>query len=128
MPRSSPPETSTREHRVCARDELPPGGMRLLPLGKFGVGVFNVHGQFFAITNYCPHEGGPLCLGRVQGTTVVDQEAVGGTGYVLDGQVIRCPWHQWEFDLASGRTISEPLRRIRAYPVRVVNGDVMVTV
>ena len=53
---------------VCSLDELPPGGMKLVDVGKFGVGVYNVRGALYAIVNYCSHEGAPLCLGLIGGT------------------------------------------------------------
>ena len=53
---------------VCSLDELPPGGMKLVDVGKFGVGVYNVRGALYAVVNYCSHEGAPLCLGLIGGT------------------------------------------------------------
>jgi nitrite reductase/ring-hydroxylating ferredoxin subunit len=114
-----------RDHVVCRIDELPPGARRMVPVGKYGVGVFNVGGELFAITNYCPHQGGPLCHGRVQGTSVLRAGSVRATEYVLAGRVLRCPWHQWEFDLATGRTLSKPEKGVRTYPVRVESGSVI---
>jgi nitrite reductase/ring-hydroxylating ferredoxin subunit len=119
-------ERRDRRHVVCPVTELPPGEMRLVPIGRFGVGVFNVHGRFHAVTNYCPHEGGPLCQGFVRGTTQSAPDAIGGVRWVRDGEIIRCPWHQWEFDIATGETLSAPVRSIRTYPVEVVDGDVVV--
>jgi nitrite reductase (NADH) small subunit len=116
-----------RDYVVCRVDELPPGSMRLAPIGKFGVGVYNIDGQYYAITNYCPHQGGPLCLGRVQGTSAAPAVGAGAAAYVMDGMVLRCPWHQWEFDITTGSTITRPHRRIRSYPVRTEHGCVVVT-
>ena len=53
-----------REHVVATVDEIPPGTHKLVPIGRHGVGVYNVNGTFYAIANYCPHEGGPLCSGQ----------------------------------------------------------------
>jgi hypothetical protein len=67
---------------VCREDELPPGSMKLVPIGKFGVGVFNVDGTYKGLTNYCPHEGGPLCAGNIRGTTEIaptPRQALGGS-------------------------------------------------
>ena len=55
---------------VCSLDELPPGAMKLVDVGKFGVGVYNVRGSLHAIVNYCSHEGAPLCLGFIGGAFV----------------------------------------------------------
>ena len=66
-----------REHIVATVDEIPPGKHKLVPIGRHGVGVYNVNGTFYAIANYCPHEGGPLCSGRARGRNVVDESVPG---------------------------------------------------
>ena len=63
-----------REHVVATVDEIPPGTHKLVPIGRHGVGVYNVNGTFYAIANYCPHEGGPLCSGRPRGRTGIGLE------------------------------------------------------
>lgn len=112
---------------VCSVDELPPGGMKLVDVGKFGVGVYNVHGALYAIVNYCSHEGAPLCLGLLGGTTEAAPEEPGGIRRVRDGQIVRCPWHNWEFDVTTGQSVADPRRRVRTYAVDVTDGQVYVT-
>jgi nitrite reductase/ring-hydroxylating ferredoxin subunit len=112
---------------VCALDELPPGAMKLVNVGKFGVGVYNVRGSLHAIVNYCSHEGAPLCLGFVRGTTEHDPDRPDRLRMVRDGQIIRCPWHQWEFDITTGRNVADPQRRVRTYEVDVADGEVYLT-
>ena len=51
----------------------------------------------------------------------------GGAEYVMEGRVLRCPWHQWEFDITTGRTLARPERRIRTYPVHISDGHVVLT-
>ena len=114
---------ATRRHVVCRVDELPPGQRKLVAAGQFGIGVFNVKGNFHALTNYCPHRGGPLCLGEITGTT--DEIPGEGVVWTRDGEILRCPWHNWEFAIDTGRTISEPAKRVRSYPVRV-EGELVV--
>ena len=97
-----------------------------MPIGRHGVGVYNVNGTFYAIANYCPHEGGPLCSGRARGRTVVDEKVPGDAVMVRDLEFIYCPWHQWGFELATGTTAVKPEWSIRTYPVRVVGNDVLV--
>lgn len=108
-------------------DEIPPGTHKLVPIGRHGVGVYNVNGNFYAIANYCPHQGGPLCSGRTRGLTAVDETAAGDAVMVRDLEYIYCPWHQWGFELATGTTAVKPEWSIRTYPVRVVGNDVLVT-
>ncbi len=115
-----------REHVVATVDEIPPGTHKLVPIGRHGVGVYNVNGTFYAIANYCPHEGGPLCSGRARGRTIVDESVPGDAVMVRDLEFIYCPWHQWGFELATGTTAVKPEWSIRTYPVRVVGNDVLV--
>ncbi|WP_345498796.1 Rieske (2Fe-2S) protein [Nocardia callitridis] len=112
---------------VATVDEIPPGTSKVVPIGRHGVGVFNVGGTFYAIANYCPHEGGPLCAGRPRGRTIVDDSVPGDAIMVRDLEFIFCPWHQWGFELATGTTAVKPEWSIRTYPVRVVGDDVLVT-
>lgn len=109
---------------VCTSDELPPGGMKLVDVGKFGVGVYNVRGEFYAIANYCSHEGAPLCLGLIGGTNEFAPQAPDRLRRVRDGQIVRCPWHNWEFDVTTGQNVADPRRRVRTYQVDVSEGKV----
>jgi nitrite reductase/ring-hydroxylating ferredoxin subunit len=109
---------------VCSLDELPAGGMKLVDVGKFGVGVYNVRGELYAIVNYCSHEGAPLWLGLIGGTNESDPESPGGIRRVRDGQIVRCPWHNWEFDVTTGQSVADPRRRVRTYQVDVTEGEV----
>jgi len=115
-----------REHVVATVNEIPPGSHKLVPIGRHGVGVYNVNGAFYAIANYCPHQGGPLCSGRARGRTIVDETAAGDAVMVRDLEFIYCPWHQWGFELTTGTTAVKPEWSIRTYPVRVVGDDVLV--
>jgi len=109
-------------------DELPPGTMKLVPVGKFGVGVYNVGGQLFALTNYCPHRGGPLCQGQVIGWAE-QGERPWEIRWTRHGEILRCPWHQWEFEIKSGSAViyqeSKRPYSIRMYPVKVEGGEVV---
>jgi nitrite reductase/ring-hydroxylating ferredoxin subunit len=103
--------------------DLPPGSHRVVRAGRAGVGVFNVHGTYYALNNYCPHAGGPLCLGDVTGTT--EDAGAYTVLWVRQGEIVSCPWHAWEFDIATGRTITEPTKSVRTYPVWVEDGQVI---
>ncbi|MFZ3416808.1 Rieske (2Fe-2S) protein [Arthrobacter sp. 3Tela_A] len=116
-----------REHVVATVDEIPPGEHKVVPIGRYGVGVYNVRGSFYAIANYCPHEGGPLCVGRTRGTNVADESRPGGARETRDGEFIYCPWHQWGFELATGTTAVKPEWSIRTYPVRIDGDQVVIT-
>lgn len=117
-------------HRVCRIEDLPPGQRRVVDLAGRSIGIFNVGGELYAIRNVCPHQLAPLALGRISGTTLPGK--VGEFNYGHDGRIIRCPWHGWEFDLATGRSVFNPHKvRVKAYPVTVektaADGDACAT-
>jgi nitrite reductase/ring-hydroxylating ferredoxin subunit len=97
--------------------------------GRAGIGVFNVNGTFHALRNLCPHKAGPLCTGRVSGRVVADAPPTAADTHldlVRDGEIIRCPWHLWEFDLLTGGCLVDPKVRVKTYPVRIEDGEVIV--
>lgn len=98
--------------------DFPPGERRIVPTGEFSVGVFNIEGQFYALRNRCPHQGAPLCEGRLGGTTVA--RGAYEYSYERDGEIIKCPWHGWEFEISTGRSVFNPHRKmVRTYEVSV---------
>ena len=105
-------------HVVATVAELPPGERKIVDLEGRSIGVFNVKGAFYALRNACPHQSGPLCLGKIIGLlTASDQKHL---ELSREGEIIRCPWHGWEFDITNGRSVFNPHRlRVRAYPVTV---------
>jgi len=95
--------------------------MRIIKVGQFGIGVYNVNGRFYALANYCPHRGGPLCVGSLTGLVVA-----GTSPYEISwsraGEFVSCPWHGIEFEIATGASIVDPKLVVRSYPVRIDNG------
>jgi nitrite reductase/ring-hydroxylating ferredoxin subunit len=108
--------------------EFPPGTHRVVTLGRVEVGVFNVHGDFYALPNVCPHQFGPLCEGTVNGTMACSAATDWKFTWVREQEIITCPWHGIEFDIATGKSLSSPRLRVRTYPVVVEDGQVKVTV
>jgi len=88
--------------------DLPPGQAREVSLGGQVVALFNVGGTFHALPNRCPHRGGPL-----------------GQGFV-DGAQVSCPWHNWTFDVTTGENVASPDLKIARLEVRVESGQVLV--
>ena len=99
-------------------DEFPPGERRIVTAGRRSIGVFRVGDRFYAVNNHCPHQGGPLCLGRTKPWL---HSARPGE-YTMDGQeaLVACPWHGWEYDLATGQSFLGPGEPpVRTYDVTV---------
>jgi len=110
---------------VCAVEELPPGAMRSVEVDRRSICVINSAGRYYAVRNRCPHQGSQLCKGSVGGTFLpsAPHELV----YGLDGQVLRCGWHAWEFDLETGRSLFDPAnQRVKTYPAGLTDGTVWV--
>jgi 3-phenylpropionate/trans-cinnamate dioxygenase ferredoxin subunit len=102
-------------------DEIAPGQRKIVDLGGRSIGVFNVRGEFFAVLNRCPHQGGPLCLGNTHG--FLRPSGVGEFHYSRAGEILRCPWHGWEYDLRTGQSWFDPGHVVvRRYDVEVVAG------
>lgn len=102
-------------------DEIPPGGRRIVEVASRSIGVFNVGGEFFGLRNRCPHQGGPLCEGRLLGALEADRP--GAFRWSANRRVLACPWHGWEFDVATGQSWCDPARlRAARYEAAVVGG------
>ena len=103
---------------VARVDEFPPGERRIVTDGARSIGVFRVGDRFYALNNYCPHQGGPLCLGRT--TPWVTSSGPGDVHLDGDDALVACPWHGWEYDLATGQSFLGPGEApVRTYDVRV---------
>jgi nitrite reductase/ring-hydroxylating ferredoxin subunit len=101
---------------VASVDEIPEGGRKIVEIAGRSIGVFNVNGEFFALRNRCPHQGGPLCSGHISG--FVTSTGPGDYRLTRRGEILRCPWHGWEFDIRTGQSWFDPTRvRVRSYEV-----------
>ena len=101
-----------------------PGERRIVALGRRSIGVFRVGDRFYAINNHCPHQGGPLCLGRTAPWVVSD--APGDYRLAEEDALLACPWHGWEYDLATGQSFLGPGEApVRGYSVSVEPGEAL---
>lgn len=92
--------------RICSVAECPLGEAREFVVGDRIVALFHTDDGIFALDGMCPHQGGPL-----------------GQGH-LEGRVVTCPWHGWQFDTATGQHQANPSLRHPRIPVRVEGDDV----
>ena len=108
-------------HIVAAVDDIPPGKRKLVEVNGRAIVVFNLGGDFFALANRCPHRGGSLYHGIQTG--LVHSRSPGDYCYSRLGEMVKCPWHGWEFDIRTGKSWCDPSRiRARQYPVAVKPG------
>ncbi len=106
---------------VARAGEIPPGGRKLVSVRGRDVALFNVRGELFALLDRCPHQGGSLCRGKLVG--LVESDEPGRYRYHRQGEIVRCPWHGWEFDLRTGKSQCDPQRTwVRSFPTSVEAG------
>lgn len=112
--------------RVCRADELAPGEKRRVVVGRRSIVLCrSASGEFHAVSDNCPHQGASMCDGKLGGTLVATEP--GRYEWGRDGEVLRCPWHAWEFDITTGRSLwGEDSFRLAVYPVTVEDGDVII--
>jgi len=112
-----------QRYEICTVAELPPGSRRIVEIGFRSIGVFNVDNRFYAVRNLCPHQAAPLCRGTLSGT-MLPAEA-GKYQYGLEGRILRCPWHSWEFDVTTGERVFIPgTMRVKTYEVALESSSV----
>jgi len=119
------------EYRVGPLAEIPEGGGVLAVAGEVEVGVFRVNGELRAYENRCCHQGGPVCTGEIVGryeAVLNPDRTVAGERFADDQVRIACPWHGWEYDLATGACVADPRFRLRRFEVVVREGQVYVRV
>ena len=96
--------------KAIRADELAPGQSMSVMVNGRNVALFNIDGTFHALENKCAHRAGPLAEGS------------------LSGQVVFCPWHDWQFDVTSGECVNAPGVSVQSFSVSVTDGDVLVDV
>ncbi len=110
------------KHVIAPATDLPPGERLVAEVAGRKVVIFNLDGEYFGLFNRCPHQGGDLCMGRTTGLVEAGAEP-GQYSYSRRGEILRCPWHGWEFDIRTGKSRAEPDRvRAKRYGVEVVRG------
>jgi nitrite reductase/ring-hydroxylating ferredoxin subunit len=114
-----------RKHVIGPARELPPGSRKLVDIDGRAIVIFNINGELFALLNRCPHQGGNLSEGRLIG--LVEATEPGVYRYSRHGEILRCPWHGWEFDVRTGKSRCDPARtRTKIYDVGVEAGKNLV--
>ncbi len=111
-------------HIVAKVDEIPAGGSLLAKVAGRDLGIFFVNGEYFALLNRCPHEGAPLARGRL--CHLVEADEPGEFRLSRHGEILRCPWHGWEFDIRTGQSYCDPSSVfVRNFKVSVEPGSTL---
>ena len=96
--------------RAAKTSEIPAGAIQESQVGGQAIALANVDGKFYAISNTCLHHGGPLGQGA------------------LEGSVVTCPWHGWQFDVTTGKVTQDPNMGVGCYPIEVRGDEVFVDI
>jgi nitrite reductase (NADH) small subunit len=110
---------------VCRVDELAPGEKRAVQVGRRRIVlVRGADGRCWALADTCPHQGARLSDGHLGGRLIAT--GVGACHVEREGEVLRCPWHNFAFDVTTGRSLLEPDRyRVKSYRVVVEDGRIV---
>ncbi|MCM3403189.1 Rieske (2Fe-2S) protein [Cytobacillus oceanisediminis] len=111
------------KHVVATVSELPIGSHKVVKVGSIEIGIFNVENEFYALKSVCPHQQASLCKGVVDGTNLHSD----AHQYIFgrDGEILRCPWHNWEFDIKTGCALFDNSLKVASYKV-TQDGDNLV--
>ena len=86
--------------KIASKRELGPGSGKIVVLDDKPIALFNIGGNYFALDNTCPHRGGSLGDGEV------------------DGEIVTCPWHGWEFNCRTGEAVENPVITVSCFRVK----------
>jgi NAD(P)H-dependent nitrite reductase small subunit len=100
-----------KQYLLGRLEDFPEGSGRAFQAGGRTVAVFRSNGELFAVANRCIHKGASICEGVLADS----------------GKVVRCPWHNWSFDLKTGENCLDPTEKLRTYEVRA-EGDQVILV
>jgi 3-phenylpropionate/trans-cinnamate dioxygenase ferredoxin subunit len=113
------------KRQVVARAlDVAPGQCKIVNVNGREIGVFNLNGEYFALANRCPHEGGPLCQGHI--IPLIQSDGPGQYRLTRHKEFLRCPWHGWEFEIRTGQSWCDPKStRARQFEVKVESGETL---
>lgn len=116
------------EHKVSNLKDIPENKALTVNIDGVPIGIFKMGEKLIAVKNLCPHKRAPLALGTVQGT-MLPTDCAGEYKYGMENQVLKCPWHGWEFDIESGKCLfGVSNSRVKTYEVSVRDDEVYVNI
>jgi nitrite reductase/ring-hydroxylating ferredoxin subunit len=107
--------------------EVPQGTHIVVQAHGREIGIFNIHGAYYALPNNCFHQNGPVCTGVVGGAIIASAETGWKKTWAYDGEILICPWHALEFDVKTGQCLAFPNKKLPAIPVRVDGDEIKVS-
>lgn len=111
--------------KVADVADLETGDRAFAEIEGVEVAVFNVEGEYYAMANYCVHQGGPLCEGELRGRMGIGEDGWEWTYDDTERDVV-CPWHGWAFDVTTGESVDDDRYAVPTFEVEVEDGAVYV--
>lgn len=112
-------------HVVAEVAGFPDRGIRRVEVAGRELCLIRLGNEFFALMDVCPHGGAKLSGGRLSGT--VESDGPGSYRMCRHNEMLKCPWHGWEYDVRTGQSWSDPKStRTRAYAAEAVAGEDLV--
>lgn len=107
---------------VAKVGEIAPGTSKLVKIAGREIGVFNLNESYYALLSKCPHKGAELCKGKI--VRRVTSDGPGSYTVVPNSEMIRCPWHGWQYDVRTGQSwCDQDNVSLRKYVVSVESGE-----
>ena len=94
--------------KVAKKGEIPDDTGKCVEVKGKEIALFKIDNKIYAIQHTCPHQGGPLAEGGIE------------------GKVVTCPWHGWQFDVTTGECTFNPAIKQETYPVKEQGEDILV--
>lgn len=94
--------------RAAKQEEIPLDTIHEVRVDERTIALANVDGSYYAMDNVCLHRAGPLGQGE------------------LEGCVVSCPWHGWQYDVRTGRVTFNPEMKLKTFPVELRDGEIWV--
>ena len=117
---------ASNKYIVGKASDLAEGERMVVEVNNRSIGIFNVGGKYYGLSNVCPHKGAEMCRGHVVG--LLSSNGPGHFEYDTSKQFVMCPWHGWEFDITTGQSYFDPTGvRVRPYPVEVEDGQAVIS-
>lgn len=112
-------------HVVADVDSFSEREIRAVDVDGKGVVLLRLGEEFFALADRCPHGGAKLSGGRISNT--VESDGPGEYRVCRQGEMLKCPWHGWEYDIRTGQSWSDPKStRTRSFAAGTIDGAELV--
>lgn len=111
------------KHYIASTEELDDGDRLFVEIEGTEIAVFCVEGSYHAVLNYCVHQSGPLCEGGLSGRLTAEPPEFDWS-YDDEPRVITCPWHNWKFDIQTGKNIRDDEYKVPIFETTVEDGEI----